>query len=146
MADTNKPVTEAGSKQEVIRETITQKDAKEILDSFEEAKHVKEEFIGIFGLFAAILIFSSVEVRVFSTTTRFSLILGISSFFISSLMLFVLTLHNIIHGKRVRDYKSMAFILSILVFIFSMQCFYWATHYNAAVHHSYIWFFGNKWV
>ncbi|GEM_PF-2968216 len=100
----------------------------DLLDKVDKLEHVKEEFIGIFGLFAALLIFTSVEVKIFQEVTKFSLILGISTFFISSLMLFVLTLNNIIRSKDYRDYKSAAFVLCIFFFLFSMECFWWATH------------------
>src|SRR5438132_1658248 len=98
---------------------IDEQQVKDLFAKLKNLERIKEEFIGIFGLFAALLIFSSVEIRIFSTVTSFSLILGISSFFISSLMLFVLTLNNLIHTKDRRDYASAAFIIALCFFALS---------------------------
>lgn len=116
----------------------TTRDIEDLLDQLEDLKKVKEEFLAIFGLFAALLIFSSVEIKIFSDTTPFSLVLGISSFFVSSLMLFVLTLNNIVHSRKWRDYRSAAFLIAVVFFVFSMECFYFHTH------HAHIWLFGSR--
>lgn len=124
------PTAITGSFQNEAPETpqVTQEEINKVLKEFEEIKKVKEEFLQIFGLFAAILIFSSIEIKAFSQITKFSLLMGISMFFLSTFMLFVLTLNNIIRSKDYRDYKSAAFVLCIFFFLFSMECFWWATH------------------
>ncbi len=102
----------------------------ELLAKVSRLDNVKEEFLGIFGLFAALLIFTSVEVKVFQDVTRFSLIVGISSFFVATLMLFVLTLNNVIHRRAWSDFWSAASVLSVIFLVISGEAFWWATHFG----------------
>jgi hypothetical protein len=74
-------------------------------DELEEAsKGIREDFILVFGLFASVLIFLSIEVQVFQKAPRFSYVVGLSLFLLGSLQMFVLSLHNIIKEKS--DFKE----------------------------------------
>ena|GEM_PF-6962781 len=68
-------------------------------DLKQESKGIREDFILVFGLFASLLIFLSIEVQVFQKATRFAYIVGLSLFLLGSLQFFVLSLHNIVKDK-----------------------------------------------
>ena len=69
--------------------------------ALDEISHkLREDFLTIFGLFAAFLAFIVIEVQVFIQVHRFSLLMGFSLFFLAALILFVLALHNVVKGKN----------------------------------------------
>lgn len=61
---------------------------------------VREDFILIFGLFASVLIFLSIEVQVFQKAPRFSYVVGLSLFLLGAMQMFVLSLRNIVKDKN----------------------------------------------
>lgn len=108
---------------------------KEDLQNLEvEIRHIKNEtgdlkkdFIAIFGLFASLVTFLSVEVAIFKNITRFSLVMAVSMFFLSALLLFALTLQNIVKDRNsLSDYITPPFVLASIFFMASMLFFAWA--------------------
>jgi len=81
--------------------------------------------ITIFGIFASLVTFLSVEIQVFKYIDNFWLLIGLSSFFVSSLLLFVFSIHSIAREKlRWRDFISTPiFFLFMLFLLFSFVIF-----------------------
>jgi len=111
----------------------------------EEIENAKKDFIAIFGLFAAILIFLSLEVKIFDQPLRMAQIAGISFFFLSALMVFALGLRSIFSDKSGWcEFRKPAFVLAVVFLIISLECFYWGTHTNAITHHGQYWLLGSQ--
>lgn len=103
----------------------------------EEAKDLRKDFIAIFGLFAAFITFTVVQIEVFIKATRMSMLMGIASFTFAAFMLLVFCLQGIAKGGlKWRDILSPVVVLITVFMFFSFQCFWWATHGNR------LWWFG----
>ena len=93
----------------------------------EASKGIREDFILVFGLFASVLIFLSIDVQVFQKAPRFSYVVGLSLFLLGSLQMFVLSLKNIVKDNNdpIKDYlknpvvwfTGLCFIGAIISFI-----------------------------
>jgi uncharacterized protein with PQ loop repeat len=81
--------------------------------------------ITIFGIFASLVTFLSVEIQVFKNISNFWLLIGLSAFLVSSLLLFVFSIHSIARNKLGwKDFLSTPiFWLFILFLIFSFVIF-----------------------
>jgi len=81
--------------------------------------------ITIFGIFASLVTFLSVEIQVFKNIDNFWLLIGLSAFLVSSLLLFVFSIHSIARNKLGwKDFLSTPiFWLFILFLIFSFVIF-----------------------
>lgn len=113
--------------------------------TLKEVQNAKKDFIAIFGLFAAVLIFLSLEVKIFDQPQRMSMTMGISFFFLSALLIFTLAVRNIYTDKNEwKEFLKPAFILAIVILIISLECFYWGTHTDTKTHRPQYWFFGNR--
>ncbi len=98
-----------------------------IKNALSEAKDLKKDILTSFGIFAALLIFASLEVQVLAKVPRFSLMVGMSSFFASSMILFAVSLHNVVTGKNTwKDYKTPIFGLVFLFMLVALVCFAYA--------------------
>jgi RsiW-degrading membrane proteinase PrsW (M82 family) len=64
-----------------------------------ESRAIRQDFILVFGLFASVLIFLSVEVQVFKDASRFPFLVGVSLFILGSLQMFILSLNNLFNKK-----------------------------------------------
>lgn len=92
----------------------------------EEVKKLRGEFILIFGLFASLVAFLAIEVNIFKYASRLSAVMGISFFFLSAIMMFVLALKNITEDRnKLKDYWNAVFILSAIFLAASIACFWW---------------------
>ena len=60
--------------------------------------------ITIFGIFASLVTFLSVEIQVFKNIDNFWLLIGLSAFLVSSLLLFVFSVYSIARSKL--DWKD----------------------------------------
>lgn len=111
----------------------------------EEIQNAKKDFIAIFGIFAAILIFLSIEVKIFDQPLRMPQIMGVSFFFLSALLVFALGIRSILTEKNNwKEFTKPAFIFAVVLLIISLECFYWGTHSNPVTHHGQYWFLGSK--
>ncbi|MBI5306747.1 hypothetical protein HZB04_04175 [Candidatus Wolfebacteria bacterium] len=81
--------------------------------------------ITIFGIFASLVTFLSVEIQVFKNIDNFWLLIGLSAFLVSSLLLFIFSIHSIARNKLGwKDFLSTPiFWLFILFLIFSFVIF-----------------------
>lgn len=81
--------------------------------------------ITIFGVFASLVTFLSVEIQVFKNIDNFWLLIGLSAFLVSSLLLFVFSIHSIARNKLSwKDfYSTPIFWLFILFLLFSFVVF-----------------------
>lgn len=81
--------------------------------------------ITIFGIFASLVTFLSVEIQVFKNIDNFWLLIGLSAFLVSSLLLFVFSIHSIARNKLGwKDFLSTPiFWLFILFLLFSFVIF-----------------------
>ena len=74
--------------------------------------------ITIFGTFAALVTFFSVEIQAFKYIDNFWLLIGLSSFLVSSLMLFSLSLHAIIRDRlKWKDFLSSPIFWILVIFL-----------------------------
>ena len=102
-----------------------------------EAKDLRKDFISIFGLFAAFLTFTVLQIQALIQTKRLALIIGAMAFFVASSLTFVLSLYNMIHEQNSwKEFMRPIFIIILIIFFFSFQCFWYATHGNK------LWLFG----
>ncbi len=79
---------------------------KQTADNTKEIERLKTELSGerfnnltIFGIFASLVTFFSVEIQVFKNIDNFWLIIGLTSFLISSMLLFIFAVHAIARDK-----------------------------------------------
>lgn len=104
--------------------------AKEYMSSALEqvVRDLKKDFITIFGLFAALIAFLVVEVQIFSNTSRFSLVVGISAFLLAALLAFTLSLRSIFTDTLKEGWKVYLHPLVVLIGVFlaiSGLSFWW---------------------
>lgn len=107
---------------EALTQLVSQNDLKEA------SKGIREDFIAIFGIFATLFIFLSIEIQILKQATRFSLLVGFSLFLLSAMLTFIIALHNIIREKMTwKDYYSNP-ILGVIAItaVSSAFCFFWA--------------------
>lgn len=113
--------------------------------TLKEVQNAKKDFIAIFGLFAAVLIFLSIEVKIFDQSQRMATTMGISFFFLSALLIFTLAVRNVYTDKdEWKDFLKPAVIFAIVFLVISLECFYWGTHVDSVTHHSQYWFLGSR--
>jgi hypothetical protein len=92
----------------------------------------KKDFITIFGLFAALLIFLSIEVQVFQQVKKFSYVMGVSFFLLAAILMFVLAIHSLFNDERKYGRYWPVFSLIILFFVASAACFLWGIEHTLA--------------
>ncbi|HLD31317.1 MAG TPA: hypothetical protein VJB37_00245 [Patescibacteria group bacterium] len=106
---------------------------KQQIDSHEEdIKKLKQDLtnerlnnITIFGIFASLVTFFSIEIQVFKNIENFWLLIGLTSFLVSSMLLFVFSLQSIIRDRmNWKDFfKTPIFWIFLLFLIFSFVIF-----------------------
>lgn len=117
----------------------------DINHTLDEVQNAKKDFIAIFGLFAAVLIFLSLEVKIFDQSQRIATTMGISFFFLSALLTFVLAIRSIYTEKNSwREFTKPAFVFALIFLIIALECFYWSDHASGVSHHAQFWFFGSR--
>lgn len=120
-------VVKTGKKSQYTNDTDVRAIAREELA--QEAKELRKDFIAIFGLFAAFLTFTVLQIQALVQSKKMSLILGAAAFFVASSLTFVLSLHNMIHEKNSwKEFFRPIFFLILIIFYFSFECFWYATH------------------
>lgn len=121
------------AKFKVDKETITKEDTEAIVkgELQKESKELRKDFITIFGLFAAFLTFTVLQIQALIQTTRMAYIMGASSFFVASSLTFIFALSHLFKEKNNwRDFIRPIFVVILLIFFFSFECFWFATHNN----------------
>lgn len=103
-----------------IQETIEKYNKLE--SKLEESKR---DFITILGIFASFFIFVSAEFQILKTINNIWLLLGLSSFLLSGILLFALVLTNIVRDKfQWKDFKNPVFVLIFLLFLITVVFFF----------------------
>jgi hypothetical protein len=91
-----------------------------------ESNAIREEFILIFGLFASVLIFLTIEVQIFQRIQRFSYVVGISFLLLASLLCFSYALSCIIKEKNTwKEFNTPMTHIIVLLFSAAVFCFAW---------------------
>jgi hypothetical protein len=97
------------------------------------ANAVKQELLSersntltIFGVFASLVTFFSIEIQVFKNIDNFWLIIALTSFLVSSFLLFVFSIHAIAQKdlKWGSFFKNPVFTIFLIFLIFSFVIFY----------------------
>ena len=97
------------------------------LEKFEERlNNERLNSITIFGIFASLVTFLSVEIQIFKTIENFWLLIGLTSFLVSSLLLFVFSVHAIARDRlRFKDFfVNPIFWIFLLFLFFSFTIFF----------------------
>ncbi|CAN5412791.1 hypothetical protein BH09PAT4_BH09PAT4_01940 [soil metagenome] len=101
----------------------------------EHSQELRKDFIAIFGIFAAFLTFTVVQIGVLIQKTTMSLTMGAASFFLASSLTFVLALQYLVSGRKISPGEAarltILLLLIITVFFFSFECFWYATHHKS---------------
>jgi len=94
-----------------------------------EARRLRQDFMIIFGLFASIIAFLTIEVSIFQNATRFSLLIGTSLTLLGSMIFFIFALKNTLKDDpRASDYfKNPLFYMIIAIFVAAGICFAWTS-------------------
>ena len=80
-------------------EERTDNNTKEIERLRRELSNERFNTITIFGVFASLVTFFSVEIQIFKNIENFWLLIGLTAFLVSSLLLFVFSIHAIIKDR-----------------------------------------------
>ena len=80
----------------------------------------------IFGIFASLVTFFSIEIQVFKNIDNFWLIIGLTSFLVSAMLLFIFCVHSIARDKITwRNFLSTPiFWIFLLFLVFSFTIFF----------------------
>ncbi|PJA87071.1 MAG: hypothetical protein CO141_01455 [Candidatus Moranbacteria bacterium CG_4_9_14_3_um_filter_42_9] len=107
-------------------EEQTDNNTKEIERLKRELSNERFNTITIFGVFASLVTFFSVEIQIFKNIENFWLLIGLTSFLVSSLLLFVFSIHAIVRDKlKWRDFFTTPIFWIFLMFlIFAFTIFF----------------------
>jgi len=124
VSDTSSTIDQSKGKQFEL-EQRTDINTKDIERLKQDLTNERLNNITIFGIFASLVTFLSVEIQVFKNIDNFWLLIGLSAFLVSSLLLFVFSIHSIARNKLGwKDFLSTPiFWLFILFLIFSFVIF-----------------------
>lgn len=73
----------------ILEQPVSQSDLKEA------SKGIREDFIAIFGIFATLFIFLSIEIQILKQATKFSLLVGFSLFILGAMLSFLVALRRV---------------------------------------------------
>lgn len=121
--DNQKIVQDQGNKYTL--EEQTDNNTKEIERLKKELSNERFNTITIFGVFASLVTFFSVEIQIFKNIENFWLLIGLTSFLVSSLLLFVFSIHAIVRDKlKWRDFfTTPIFWIFMMFLIFAFAIF-----------------------
>lgn len=108
---------------------IDNETAKQIEDLKHEAQKIREDFLIIFGLLAAVIAFLTAEVQAFKELKSFASLVGFSSFIMATILSFVVGLQVIVRDDRSTTRYWPTFVLICLFLCVSGVAFYWGTHH-----------------
>lgn len=98
----------------------------------EEIKRLRAELsnerfnnLTIFGIFASLVTFFSIEIQVFKNIENFWLIIGLTAFLVSAMLLFIFCIHSIAREKMTwrNFFGTPIFWIFLLFLIFSFSIF-----------------------
>ena len=93
----------------------------------ENLDKTRQDNIAVFGIFASIVTFLSIEVGIFKNIERISLLVGVSAFFLSAIMVFVLLVQNLIRNSDDKynwpELTSPPYVLCGVFLLFSFVAF-----------------------
>jgi cytochrome bd-type quinol oxidase subunit 2 len=93
-----------------------------------EARKIREDFLLIFGLLAAVIAFLTAQVQAYQYLKSFSMLVGFSAFMIAALLAFVVGLKTIARDKNnPKDYYAVTVIILTFLLIAGF-CFYRSSH------------------
>jgi len=103
----------------------TDSNTKEIERLRAELSNERFNNLTIFGIFASLVTFFSIEIQVFKNIENFWFIIGLTSFLVSSMLLFVFSLHLIAREKMSwkNFFGTPIFYIFLLFLIFSFSIF-----------------------
>lgn len=97
-------------------------------DLREASKGIREDFIAIFGIFATLFIFLSIEIQILKQATRFSFLVGFSLFLLGAMLMFIMCLNNIVKGRTGwKDFWNPITVFIVSCLLGAVTCFLWAT-------------------
>lgn len=91
-----------------------------------ETEEAKKQYIGIFGIFAAIITFLIIEVNAFNKIETFSKLAGFSILLLALVLLMVAAIEKIISTQSKKLIKSELFLVAIGLIIISFLFFWYA--------------------
>ncbi len=113
---TSSEVSSGGGRLTIEERTISNE--RNIQNLEQKLENERLNSITIFGIFASLVTFLSVEIQVFKFIENFWLLIGLSSFLVSSLLLFVFSIHLIIRDKlKFKDFFGNPVFFIFLVFL-----------------------------
>lgn len=111
-----------------------QNEVKKLKDDFESEKNKivnlkvdfeksKYDLVTLLGVFVGLITYLGLEIQVFKTISNPLMIIGVSVFFIASILLFILSINTVI--KKVEaiswnDFKNPLFVILIILFVVSI--------------------------
>lgn len=106
-------------------EEQTQTNTRDIEKLRQDLSNERLNNITIFGIFASLVTFFSIEIQVFKNIENFWLLIGLTSFLVSSMLLFVFSLQSIIRDRmNWKDFfKTPIFWIFLLFLAFSFVIF-----------------------
>ncbi len=106
-------------------ELQTQSNTKDIEQLRQALTNERLNSITIFGVFASLVTFLSIEIQIFKNIDNFWLLIGLTAFLVSSMLLFVLALHSVARDKLrwSEFFSSPIFWLFLLFLVFSFFIF-----------------------
>lgn len=123
--DPNSTVTSIGGNKFELVEQQTHSNTKEIEKLKQDLTNERLNNITVFGIFASLVTFLSVEIQIFKNIDNFWLLVGLASFLVSSLLLFVFSIHSVARDRlKWKDFfQNPIFGLFLLFLIFSFVIF-----------------------
>ncbi len=88
---------------------------QELANTKDEIKDSRFDLIALLSVFVGLITYLGLEIQVFKTINNPLLIIGVSIFFIASILLFILTINQVM--KKVKGFKWSDFVLYIILFI-----------------------------
>lgn len=104
---------------------LLKKEVAEVEALKKQVEDLKKDLLVIFGIFASMVTFLSVEIQIFKSITNFWLLLGLTSFILAAVLLFAVTLSNLAKGKNEwKDFRSPVYVIFYLL-LFVSVFFFW---------------------
>lgn len=123
VAESTNVSTTGGDKWNI--EEKTDSNTREIERLRSELNRDRQNNITVFGIFASLVTFFSIEIQVFKNIENFWLLIGLSAFLISSMLIFVMSLGLVIKNecKWSSFFKNPVFWVFLFFLLFSFVIF-----------------------
>ena len=108
----------------------SQQQQQDIDNLKKEAQKIREDFLIIFGLLAAVIAFLTAEVQAFKELTSFAYLVGFSAFLVAAILSFVVGLQVIVRsGKNIFNYWPTLVVIAIFLVIAGCA-FHWGVFHE----------------